>query len=359
MKLKRVTFVYPNEFRIVTGGHRYEEDFIRNLTDCLEFSTEVIYQHKERLRGWRKVLSPLSNLALLRRLKDSDLTIFNSTKGFYYLPLCFILGRLLRRKTMIIHHHFLQDEFSGFKRLRYKLMENLFLKSAGCVMTPSPYISDQLKDRLGIDPAYCPIPFDSATVLQDDQPQEVTPGKLLYVGTIERRKGLYYLLEALKELDRIGNGYIDYSLHIAGKVVEEDYFGSLKEVISRYGLKVEFHGFLQQDELAGLYATSDIFLFPSQLEGFGMSMNEAMKYGLPVIAFDNSAMPYTVDESNGILVLNRDSRQFGQSIGELITNRNLRNKLSRGAKASADSLPTHEDFRSTSIAIITTLLSTD
>lgn len=350
--MKTISFVYPNKFRIVTGGHRYEAELIDSLKKRDDFQTNTIYQHSGRLTGLRKLLSPFTNIFLSLKLRNSDLIVFNSTKGFYYLPLSFILSKVLGRKTLIIHHHFLHEEFSGMRRWRYKMMEKFFLKSANYVLTPSPYISDQLSERLGITPLLCHIPFDSVPATSGDANRKVHPGKMLYAGTIEPRKGLIYLIEALKKM-----GDVKYTLHIAGKVVDEKYYDRLINEININRLRVAFHGFLTKKELAELYATSDIFVFPSLLEGFGMSVNEAMKYGLPVVAFDNSAMPYSVNESNGILVKDRDAEIMGSKLAELISNRELREKLSSGASAHADTLPSHEEFRENSIAIFNSILN--
>ena len=64
-----------------------------------------------------------------------------------------------------------------------------------------------------------------------------------------------------------------------------------------------------------------------------------MSYGLPVIAFDNSAMPYTVNETNGILVPDRDEAGLTEALCRLADDPELYARLSRGAAEKVRSLP--------------------
>lgn len=76
-------------------------------------------------------------------------------------------------------------------------------------------------------------------------------------------------------------------------------------LVHLYGLEdvVTFVGRISDEELKSYYSRAYCFVFPSLLEGYGMVLIEAMSYGLPVIAFDNSAIPFTVkNDRNGILV---------------------------------------------------------
>lgn len=103
---------------------------------------------------------------------------------------------------------------------------------------------------------------------------------LLFVGQMVQRKGLYYLLEAIKALDSeninltiVGRGCIDYNL--------------LAPYRAKYNIKVRIN--LGHDELVEEMHRNDCFVFPSLIEGFGHVILEAMSAGLPVICTPNTA----------------------------------------------------------------------
>lgn len=105
-----------------------------------------------------------------------------------------------------------------------------------------------------------------------DNPRTIN---FIFVGSFVERKGVYYLLNAVKKLE--DEGY-DFKLRI---VARSDFDRS---IIQKYRLRnVEININLSHDELIKLYHTSDVFVFPSLFEGFAFVIVEAMSTGLPVI----------------------------------------------------------------------------
>ena len=221
-----------------------------------------------------------------------------------------------------------------------QIAEKGFLRSAGTIIVPSPYINELCHGMFpGKNIRYWQIPFDPRPTGEQPAPRQ---GNLLYIGTIERRKGLVYLLDALIELKR---RHIPVSLKIVGKAVQRDYFDQLKDTISREKLNVEFTGFISQERKDEIMAETDVFVFPSLMEGYGMVLCESMVNGVPVICFNNSAMPYTIkNEINGLLIPDRDAKEFANAIERLTTDRELRERLSEGSRATAAGLVTPQKF---------------
>lgn len=106
---------------------------------------------------------------------------------------------------------------------------------------------------------------------------------LLFVGNPSRRKGADLLPKIMNRLD---DSYI--LLMTAG--LRDTTFG---------GHRIRCAGKVSQEELVLLYNLCDMLLFPSRLEGFGLTVAEAMACGKPVIATNGSSLPELVVDGKG------------------------------------------------------------
>ena len=144
--IKRWVVIYPvGRTSAVTGGHKYEDNLWETISSC-----DVVELHRDALFARRtlasKLLSPLKCIRKAWSLRGFDGVFLNSSTFFYLLPLSFLL-KLVGKRVLIVHHHFIYLEFSGLKRALYRLGEWLFLKSASRIVSPSPYIEMELKRR--------------------------------------------------------------------------------------------------------------------------------------------------------------------------------------------------------------------
>ena len=277
-----------------------------------------------------KLFSPLLNLKYFSICKKYDLIIFNSVEGWYFIPLLILLRLFTKTKVAIVHHHFAYLEFSGIKKIFYKVLEDSFLRLSNFIITVSPYIKDLChKKYTHKNIRFWPIPFADRIIRTEEIDKT---GNLIYLGTIEPRKGLVYLIDALKILK---DQKVSINLDIVGKVKDQIYYEELMRIINKNDLHVRFIGFVDDDQKEKLLKKASIFVFPSLLEGYGMVIREVMSYGLPIICFNNSAMPYLVKNNiNGIIVENKNSKAFAEAIMLIITDPNLRKRLSDGSYES-------------------------
>jgi glycosyltransferase involved in cell wall biosynthesis len=103
--------------------------------------------------------------------------------------------------------------------------------------------------------------------------------RLLFVGTINQRKGIKYLLEALRLLREHR-----CELIVCGRPVDD------LSLFKRYP-QVDLRPSVNSADLLAAYQSSDLFVFPSLVEGFGHVLLEAMACGLPVLSTPHTAAP--------------------------------------------------------------------
>ena len=336
---KKIDFLYVQPSQIISGGQKYEKDLRETLGKINDYDVKIKYLWHKKPNIFQRKLAPFIALKKLPSLLDSDIIVFNSTSFTRYMLLNLFLTQIFRKRTINIHHHYLFLEPKSLKGKIYKQLELLYLRSSKYILTPNPLIKEQTKNLIKKECLLCEIPFNIPESIDSDIKRK--QNQLLYVGTIEPRKGLSYLINAIKLI----KGEIeDYKLIIVGKVKDIDYYNKILKEIEDNNLNVYFSGFISDEELKKLYSESDIFVFPSLQEGFGMSLNEAMSYGLPVVCFNNSAMPYSVNETNGILVENKNSEKFSDAILKIMKDNTLRDNLSKGALQHAKNLFTKDNF---------------
>ena len=160
-------------------------------------------------------------------------------------------------------------------------------------------------------------------------------GKLniLFVGRLEKRKGLRYLLEAYSKLKW---ELPDIRLIVVGpgNPDKESY-----RILSSHALRdVEFVGRVSYDELPRYYATADIFCSPATgAESFGIVLLEAMSAGKPVVASDIEGFRgILTDGEQGLLVPKKDTDALASALGRLARDPELRSKLGGQGSRSAE-----------------------
>lgn len=147
---------------------------------------------------------------------------------------------------------------------------------------------------------------------------------ILYCGRMVWYKGVSYLLEAYnklqKEIDDIG-------LVLVGDGEERKNY---ENYVKNNNLQnVFFEGFVQQENLPEYYVASDILVLPSLSEPWGLVVNEAMAFGLPVISTDVAGVTYDLvrDGINGFIVKAGNSNELYNTLKKLCEDSKLREKM--------------------------------
>lgn len=146
-------------------------------------------------------------------------------------------------------------------------------------------------------------------------------------GRIANEKNLEMLVDAWREL----SDHDDCHLLLVGD-------GPLRARLERMKLpRTIFTGYRYGEELAKIYASSDLFVFPSLSETFGNVVLEAMASGLPVVAYNVQGPKDIVREAHtGLLVNDITAEALASAIRQMVNNRELLKQMGRQARAYAE-----------------------
>ena len=138
------------------------------------------------------------------------------------------------------------------------------------------------------------------------------PVRLLFLGEIGPRKGVFDVLSAMKDLSAKFPG--KFHLDIGGNKMEQE----LKEKISQLGLfnSVCFHGFVSGEKKDQLLQSAHVFILPSWNEGLPIAILEAMSYGCAIISTPVGGIPEVV-KGNGILVEPGNVEEIASAISRM------------------------------------------
>jgi glycosyltransferase involved in cell wall biosynthesis len=171
----------------------------------------------------------------------------------------------------------------------------------------------------------------------------VGPWRLLFVGRVERLKGIGELLEAASQLCAAG---VQVELDIIGWSLEfEHYRGEAK----RLGLSAaRFHGVvMDRDRLRRFYEQADLLVLPTHTDGFPRVLYEAMAYGLPILTTFVGGIPAVMrDRVNCLEVPLRDATGLAARLQAAIADPELRSRISEGGVRTVSEVlgagrPTH------------------
>jgi len=156
---------------------------------------------------------------------------------------------------------------------------------------------------------------------------------ILYVGRMDRRKGVSYLLKALPIVQR--NMKRKVRLIMVGE-------GKLRRIFCQrplrmHGAEVVFVGRIPPEDLPRYYSTADLFCSPAiGQESFGIVLLEAMASGTPVVASDIPGYRNVItNRVDGILVPPRNPELLARAILEVATDNTLSAQLSEAGRAKA------------------------
>ena len=219
------------------------------------------------------------------------------------------------------------------------MLEKKYIESSSQVIYASDAIKKTVQDETGCELGNAvKIPYGIPLIEMDKTAVHQKDGdsiSILFVGRLERRKGIHVLLEVIP---RILSKYSHVSFRLVGNDAITDFDGktyrqkfeqSSKSLLNR----VKFLGILSNDELNKEYQNCDIFVAPSTYESFGLIYLEAWQYAKPVIGCDVGGIPEVIEKGvSGLLSEPENPELFMEDLERLIIDEELRITIGRAGR---------------------------
>lgn len=148
--------------------------------------------------------------------------------------------------------------------------------------------------------------------------------RLICVSRLIKRKGIEYLINALKGLENV-------SLTIIGKGNLED---RLKKLVKKLKVNIKFLGNVPHEKIMKYYKNSDVFVLPSLNEGMSNTVLEAAASGLALIVTDTGGTKELVKE-NGIIIKKKSIESIKKAIIKIQKNKKLLLDMAKQSRAIA------------------------
>lgn len=327
--------VVPLNFHLnskITGGDCYNLEALKAFE---ELGGEI--------RGYVYKLFPKpfnhliwANIFWMSKVTDmANPTIFlygTSTFWSLFFTILYIRAFQSNKMVAITHHLTYSASASIYKRKLRRFFESLMCRWADFHIVNSRTTKETVQQASRISKQIVIIP--PATNIVYRQPRSFVrrkpPYNIINVGFIARHKGVEDLIRAIALLSDLDIGF-----HFVGDNSRYDpgYGRYCQDLVGRLHLqkRVFFHGYIGNDELNEMMLQADIFVSPSHLEGYGMSIVEAASYSLPLIISDLAAFREIAGQDAMYFPVG-DYHALAESIRLLLGDHRLRMRMSKAIR---------------------------
>jgi glycosyltransferase involved in cell wall biosynthesis len=351
MKIAFVTFDFP-PFAGSTGSGVYATHVVNSLAtmghevfvyvpeadgNSFEQSLSRVHVHRVPVRK-RLLKAPQFWLRLPRAVTvDHNRSKFDIVH-FNGLSYWFMKKRILPVPQVMTVHHLTKDATATLKSDRPFISfdfgsENAFflpfierraIESLDGIIAVTKYTKERIYENYNVAQDKISVIYNAVDMTSGEQPSNLSVKQaydlpnavptLLFVGRVDDpRKNLDILLKAFKLvrdqheaiLIAVGSGSNKKAKQLAIELGVES--------------SIIFAGFVPDDVLKGLYKSCAVYVCPSRLEGFGLTILESMAFSKPIVAMKAGAIPELLtNEKNGILVEPGDISGLANGICRLL-----------------------------------------
>lgn len=171
------------------------------------------------------------------------------------------------------------------------------------------------------------------------KPYDSASKRMLYVGRLDSEKGVMDLIESLIIIKQMGEFPNDWTVDIFGSGVLKRKITTLL-IENNLDKQVNLKGF--NGNIADIYSEYSFLVLPSMYESFGLVIVEALKSGIPIVAFDSYYGPKEIinNNVNGILVERRNVKSLANAILKLVNSKSLRAQLASNTQLNLEQYDT-------------------
>jgi len=366
MKIAFITFEYPPF--IIGGAGVYAENIARELA---KLGHQVVVFMPEINDSGRNPLDSINNLDI-KKIKINKKVPFKALQFWLHLPkeiekvekqcdkfdvlhfnglsYWFLKEKIIKAPHLATIHHLVKDairynssslvsrivNISGETSLFIPYIEKRCLHRVDKIIAVSDFTKKQIINNYKINPDKIEVVYNGVNLdeysftqeeLKKNRKQFNLPEKpiVLFVGRVDDpRKDLDLLVKAFeKVLEKV-----DAILLVVGKGDQTQ----IRKLASALGILDDliFTGFVDDVTLKKCYALCDVYVCPSRLEGFGLTVLEAMAAGKPIVATNRGAIQEVVRDA-GVLVEAENPGALSEAIIEVLTDEQRRKILEQKA----------------------------
>ena len=299
------------------------------------FSIDAVYRDLDRQVA--RAIQSGSHLDAIYAYEDAALHSFEigharGVKCYYDLPIGYWKAARVLMSEEIEKRPEWAATLSGFNDSQAKIdRKDQELALADHIFVASSFTANSLKHYHGqlSEISVIPYGFPQTGVLKSYVRKENQKLKLLFVGGLSQRKGIADVFDAIETLkDKV-------ELTVVGRRPNADV-----PILDKCLSSCIYLPSLPHHEILSLMKNSDVLIFPSLFEGFGLVITEAMSQGTPVITTNRTAGPDLITHNeNGWIVEAGNPTDLKNRIETLLANPDLIEKNGRAAHQLASSRP--------------------
>lgn len=235
------------------------------------------------------------------------------------------------RMIMTIHdlnHVVLRQFYTPFHQFYYQVLVRGSVKRSQYVLTVSHFSKQEIIRTLNLAPDKIFVTYNGVS----EHYRPVTdPERLAYVRDLYGFSDRFILCvsnnKPHKNVHQLVRAYCYADIDIP-LVLASPFDANLIKIAENYGKKhlIYFSKFISEEHLPAVYSMTDLFVYPSTYEGFGLPPLEALACGAPVVVAKSSSLPEVVGD-NAIFANPHDFRDIAHCLESGIRDQNLRSRL--------------------------------
>jgi glycosyltransferase involved in cell wall biosynthesis len=258
-----------------------------------------------------------------------------SERGSAWRTLVLTSTAYVFRKPVIVHTHGAEFHlfYEKLPQLGQKLI-NWMLQKTSYLVVLSESWQNYYISRCQLNPSqvvvlHNPVEYP-AIANRANKPESQAPIKLLFLGKINQRKGIYDLLASFAAFQQTTS--IPTKLLIAGSGEIESAIALAEEL--NIAKDVDFLGWIDSTQRNQLLSEVQTFILPSYNEGLPMALLEAMSWGLSIITTPVGGIGEVIKhQETGLLIEPGNIKQLTDAITLLVTDNSLRLTLGANARS--------------------------